>query len=168
MAELNHNDTHFIHSNLGQIFYICIQLTWGFFQSLLGFILLLIFYKSPHDMYYGSIRTKWPLRGGISLGLFIFTPNEQNMSSVSPIYSKERWNDYCAQVSVHEYGHTVQSLILGPLYLVTVGIVSLIWSRSGYFKQKRKENCIPYSDCWTEKWANSLGEKVLKEPSIHH
>lgn len=158
----------FVHTLPGQFLYILVQLTWGLFQSFFGFILFLLFYQSRHDWYFGSIRTKWPLRGGISLGLFIFTPDEQNMSTVASNYSKQKWQEYCEQVSVHEYGHTFQSLILGPFYLFTVGIVSFIWSRSTYFRRKRKEQRIPYSACWTENWANSLGEKILNKPSIHH
>lgn len=159
---------HFLNSLLWQFLYAVVQLTWGFFQSLIGLILYVIYYGSPHDRYYGSIRTHWPLRGGISLGLFIFIPNKRNMSTLASNYSKEKWQEYCEKVSVHEYGHTIQSLILGPLYLVTVGIISLVWSRSAYFKRKRREKRIPYSACWTEKWANQLGERLLNNPSIHH
>ena len=54
--------------------YVVLQLTWGFFQTLAGFILFLYHFKSPHDLYHGSIRTKWSTFNGISLGLFIFTP----------------------------------------------------------------------------------------------
>lgn len=162
------NYISFFHSFFGKTLYIILQLTWGVLQSLLGFMLFIYFYQSAHDCYFGSIRTKWPLRGGLSLGLFIFTPDERNMSANSSQYSKAKWQEYCQQVSVHEYGHSIQSIILGPLYLLTIGIISFTWSQSAYFQKKRKELTIPYSACWTEKWANQLGESILKKPSIHH
>lgn len=38
---------------------------------------------------------------------------------------------------VHEYGHTIQSMILGPLYLIVIGIPSTLW---GFLMgKKRKE-----------------------------
>lgn len=57
---------------------------------------------------------------------------------------------------VHEYGHTVQSLILGPLYLILIGIPSTLRGFLG--AKERKEKQIPYGAFITEKWANSLGE----------
>ena len=63
-----------------------------------------------------------------------------------------------------EYGHTIQSLILGPLYLILIGIPSTLW---GFLMaKKRKEKQIPYGAFITEKWANSLGEYVTKEKSV--
>ena len=57
---------------------------------------------------------------------------------------------------MHEYGHTLQSKMLGPLYLIVIGLPSLIWawlygpvipwSKNGYYV------------FYTEKWAEKLGE----------
>lgn len=52
----------------------------------------------------------------------------------------------------HEYGHTVQSRYLGPLYLFIVGIPSLLWA-AWYRKHKRGS----YYAFYTEKWADKLG-----------
>ena len=50
---------------------------------------------------------------------------------------------------VHEYGHTIQSLILGPLYLVLIGIPSTLW---GFLLGKRrKEKQIPYGAFFLQK-----------------
>ncbi len=65
---------------------------------------------------------------------------------------------------VHEYGHTIQSLILGPLFLIIIGIPSALWAFFG--GRKRKEKQIPYGAFFTEKWANNLGERVTGEKSI--
>ena len=37
---------------------------------------------------------------------------------------------------VHEYGHTIQSLIFGPLYLIVMGIPSTLWGFLPYFQIK--------------------------------
>ena len=63
---------------------------------------------------------------------------------------------------VHEYGHTIQSIILGPLYLLIIGIPSSIWAMTF----NNKGNTISYYSFYTEKWANVLGEKVTKEKSM--
>lgn len=149
--------------------YVVLQLTWGFFQTLAGFILFLYHLKSPHDFYHGSIRTKWSTFNGISLGLFIFTPNEGNEHLLERRqHIKPRLKEQCDRISVHEYGHTYQSLILGPLYLIVIGTVSWSWARMQRYKNLRKEYGVPYSFCWTESWANALGERILKQPSITH
>lgn len=59
---------------------------------------------------------------------------------------------------VHEYGHTIQSLILGPLYIILIGIPSFVWARHGKFTKMRAVKGISYSHYWTEKWADRLGE----------
>lgn len=65
---------------------------------------------------------------------------------------------------VHEYGHTIQSLIMGPLYLIIIGISSTMWGFLG--AKKRKDEQIPYCSFFTEGWANSLGEWATGEKSI--
>lgn len=51
----------------------------------------------------------------------------------------------------HELGHCKQSLYLGWLYLIVIGIPSLIWC--GVWKYTNK----PYDWFYTESWANKLG-----------
>ena len=41
--------------------------------------------------------------------------------------------DHDKHVLVHEYGHSIQSCILGPLYLPVIGIPSLIWASDHHF-----------------------------------
>lgn len=53
----------------------------------------------------------------------------------------------------HEWGHTRQSLILGPLYLIVIGIPSLIWAATHKSIAPNK----PYDWFYTEAWANKLG-----------
>lgn len=53
----------------------------------------------------------------------------------------------------HEWGHTRQSLILGPLYLIVIGIPSIIWAATHRAIAPNK----PYDWFYTEAWANKLG-----------
>ena len=138
------------------------QCTWGILQTILGLVLYVKHYKNKHYSYHGAVITEWNSKTSISLGMFVFV-------SAEPFFVKK----YEGQISaaelsnmllVHEYGHTIQSLILGPLYLILIGIPSTLW---GFLMaKKRKEKQIPYSAFITEKWANSLGEYVSKEKSV--
>ena len=135
-----------------RILFILIQCTWGLPQTLLGAIIYLKNRQCPHVVYRGCIDTKWNSRGGMSLGLFIFTPQEED--------------DRTEQVRVHEYGHCIQSLLLGPLYLIVVGIVSYTWANLPYFRKMRREKKILYTSCFVESWASKWGEWVTKQNAI--
>ena len=73
-----------------------------------------------------------------------------------------------ARLLVHEYGHTIQSLMLGPLYLIVIGIPSTLWGFLPNLNRKRKEEQISYFSFFTEKWANILGEKVTGQKSMEN
>lgn len=115
------------------------------------------FIKRPHVFYNGCIKTKWNRRGGLSCGLFIFVTDENSGLSTLKV---------CDKLTVHEYGHTIQSLILGPLYLIIIGIPSLVWANLPVFVKLRKEKNIPYSTCFAEGWADRLGERTTGKESI--
>lgn len=53
----------------------------------------------------------------------------------------------------HEWGHTRQSLMLGPLYLIIIGIPSILWAMT----HKTIAPNRSYYDFYTESWANKLG-----------
>ena len=127
--------------------YILLQCTWGLPQTLLGLVLFLRHIKAPHAFYRGCIRTELPHGGGVSLGLFIFTADAAHAPSA----------ERRAALAAHEYGHTLQSLLLGPLYLFTVGIISFTWANAPRFRRMRAERGLPYSHCFVERWADRLG-----------
>lgn len=120
-----------------------VQCTWGILQTLLGLILLIIMSNKivMHEYYKNasaSSMLKSKFTGAISLGAFIIcfqSPTEE--------------------MYAHEFGHCVQSMILGPLYLFVIGIPSIIWA-SCFDKYRLKHNKSYYS-FYTEKWANKLG-----------
>lgn len=141
------------------VLYIIWQCTWGLLQTTLGFVVFLIHFREKHYLYHGAIMTEWGNTSGVSLGLFVFISHEPDADKKqkSGFLSAERWE----RVRVHEYGHTIQSLMLGPLYLVVIGIPSLLWCSLPCCKKKRKNEHISYYSFYTEKWADRLGEKAV-------
>ena len=131
--------------------FIIWQCTWGLPQTILGAIFWWNIRHYPTHFYRGCLQTQWSGKGGLSLGLFIFTCKEG-----SPNYEKIR---------VHEYGHCIQSLVLGPFYLI-LGLISVCWANIPYFRKLRKEKNIPYTSCFVESWASKWGELVTKEEAI--
>lgn len=67
-------------------------------------------------------------QGGLTLGCFIFVSKE------------------CYHLLPHEYGHVRQGWVTGPLYLLIIGIPSLIWCM--IYKMTGK----PYDWFYTERW----------------
>lgn len=135
-----------------KLLFILVQCTWGLPQTLLGALICLKHIRCPHRAYRGCIETQWNSRGGMSLGLFIFTPKDED-SRFEP-------------VRVHEYGHCIQSLLLGPLYLIVIGVVSYTWANLPYFRKMRREKKILYTSCFVESWASKWGEWITKQNAI--
>ena len=81
----------------------------------------------------------WKHMCGMSLGRYIFVTEEQ-----------ASMNDYVA----HEAGHSIQSLYLGWLYLLVIGLPSVIWNKC--FEKYRQKHNISYYSFYTEKWADKL------------
>jgi len=108
---------------------------WTLPQNLLGLTLIII-YGLPFKTKYKSayIYDKFPAEG-ISLGYFILFDDYEHTVSEADIK--------------HEYGHFIQNLIFGPLYLLVIGIFSELNYRFHFSKS--------YYNFWTEKWADRLG-----------
>lgn len=128
--------------------YRLLQCTWGLPQTFLGLLVFAVHRKGNHRCFGGSAVTEWSRSIGLSLGLFLFLPAQMPSR----------------RLLIHEYGHTLQSLILGPLYLFVVGLPSLLWATLPRFKQQRQEKHISYFRFYTERWADVLGEKAAKRP----
>lgn len=113
---------------------------WQLPQIILGWIVSL-FFKCPKTLKYkdSTIRICPKFPGGISLGKTVIVKKGP--------YSKDTWNTV-----KHEYGHTIQSKYLGPLYLLIIGIPSFLWA--GYTLINKRVN---YYKFYTEKWADKLG-----------
>lgn len=135
------------------LFYL-IQFTWGMPVNLISGIAFLIMTIKGYERerFYNAVITYVPShtpRGAISLGVFIFItykagePREDHLNRF---------------ISIHEYGHSFQVLMLGALYWFVIGIPSLIWERC--FEAYREKNIISYYSFYTETWANRLGERM--------
>lgn len=111
---------------------------WQLPQNLLG-LLFLLFLKGEEKHILNDISFYYIDRfpGGISLGKYIIlgTKREESIK--------------------HEYGHCIQSKYLGWLYLLVVGIPSLIWASLYGGIIKHTEN--GYYKFYTEKSADKLG-----------
>lgn len=145
------------------ILYILIQCTWGIIQTTLGFLMFIINIRNKHYFYNGAIVTERKEPSSVSLGMFIFITT--NPMKDKRIENKIPDEEIGERLLVHEYGHTIQSLIFGPLYLIIMGIPSTLWGFLPCF-QKKREKGISYFSFFTEKFANYLGEKVTKEKSM--
>ena len=59
----------------------------------------------------------------MGIGMFIFISEKCPKGLESNLSMQETFE----RTKVHEYGHTIQSIILGPLFLLVIGIPSCIW-----------------------------------------
>lgn len=145
--------------------YNLLQFTWGLPQTLVGLIYYLIHIRCSHYKFKGATVTVWKSKSSLSLGKYIFVTEDPFFyyESMKKNFSEE---EFSRRLVVHEYGHTIQSLIFGPLYLITIGLPSIVWSFLPYFEKKRQKDKISYFSVYPENWANHLGELVSKEESI--
>jgi hypothetical protein len=130
--------------------YTAAQWTWGLPQTLIGAALYIAHRKDDHFDYRGARATAWDIDTGVSLGKFIFVPRRAGGSAGRFLLE-------------HEYGHTLQSLILGPFYLLAVGAPSMLWNRLPYFRNKRKRTGKSYYSAPFESTANVLAGKTARE-----
>lgn len=116
-----------------------LMFAWQFPQEILGLIFFIFLsvndriidicrYKTSYTFYVN----KFP--GGLSLGRYVFI------------------NPFERDLILHEWGHSIQSIILGPFYLIVIGIPSFIWNH--IYRSSWKKS---YYWFWTERWANKLG-----------
>ena len=109
---------------------------WQLPQNLLGLLFLLVLTgETRHRL--GSIRFYFldSFPGGITLGEYIIVGTRQQLTVR------------------HEFGHVRQSRMLGWLYLIVIGLPSVLWAWLG-------ERIAPgksYYWFYTERWADRLG-----------
>jgi hypothetical protein len=127
---------------------------WELPQNLLGFIVFAIFkfqkkiVNAEKEALHVVFETP---KTGVSLGWFIFwTPKGNRFSNLK--------ND----CRMHEIGHSKQSVMLGPVYLIVVGIPSIsrvLFSKWYYKKYGRSWN--NYFNGFPENWADKLGGVII-------
>jgi len=145
------------------IVFIILQWSWGIIQNIIGLIVFLANIKHEHHYYKGTIVTTWDKEGScMGIGMFIFMSKKISQDTKQGLSSQEVFE----RTKVHEYGHTIQSIILGPLFLPVIGIPSFLWANVPKLRQYRKNNNISYYSFYPEKWANYLGERMTKSKSM--
>jgi len=136
--------------NILNNFLLPFRFLWELPQSLLGIVVLAIMKKRNHvhniqtEDYRMYIQT---LTTGVSLGWFVFWSPAGN-----------RFPHLLNDCRMHEYGHARQSAMLGPLYLLIIGIPSLVrvlYSR--WYKKRYKKSWKNYFKAFPENWADKLG-----------
>ena len=110
---------------------------WQLPQNLLGLIVIKITnakFNETRNIY----QTKWKYKFGVSLGKYIIFSGRYKIIDVH-----------------HEQGHQKQSLYLGWLYLIIIGLPSVIGNRC------KLSNSKYYKLPW-ERWADTLGNVKRK------
>ena len=135
------------------LFYIW-QFTYGLAQNLIGLGMLAI-YKAKgakSEWFHNALITYIDKNnfGGVSLGMFIFV-------------NSKRKGDDLHDLKIHEYGHTVQTMILGPMWLLVIAVPSFIWCGVPAFVRMRKEKNISYYWLYCEGWSNICGLWATKD-----
>lgn len=133
-----------------------LQWTWCLPQTLLGYI----YYKLSDarkviDYKESKVVFGRKVYNGISLGRYILLNDKAYPES----------NDYTQITIKHEYGHCVQSYIFGPLYLIVIGLPSVIHHAIGhslYHLLGTWDYFDDYYERYPENWADKLG-RVSRE-----
>ena len=141
------------------IYYIG-QWTWGLIQNLVGLWLFLFTRKVKISRYYGAVQILYSDQSALrnfyafAIGMFIFMPTTISAESHDKILA-------------HEYGHTIQSLIFGPFYLLLIGLPSARWARK-YDRLRSHYNSqgIYYCSRYPEKQANKWGKRITGRTGI--
>ncbi len=127
-----------------RIVFTALQFTWGIIQNIVGLLCLLwLLLTGKHGRIYGfneAVITEWERRDSVALGMFVFFGHGRDENA--------------PRMLRHEYGHTVQSIILGPFFLPVIGLPSFLWA-AGLWKRKKTKGS--YFDFYTESWADRLG-----------
>ena len=133
-----------------QVIFQVLLIAWEFPQTVVG-LGVYVWMKARRRVvrvetvkYRVFIETK---NKGVSLGCFIFWAPSLN-----------RFPSLVNDCRMHEYGHARQSAMLGPFYLLVVGIPSLMRVLySKWFYRKYGRTWTKYFDGFPEKWADRLG-----------
>lgn len=116
-----------------------LKYVWQLPQHIVALLILCVFHKKIKQTYtYESSHVfvlDWLF--GVSLGTYIL---------ISPLHT--------ITTIKHEYGHSKQSLYLGPLYLLVIGIPSIVMNLVSTVSSDIAKN---YYKRFPENWADKLG-----------
>lgn len=126
-----------------------IEYLWELPQNLLGLVLFAVL--RPAVIERVEVLDRIVLRcfrrwGGVSLGRYVFVHREADPELVR-----------------HELGHCRQSALLGPLYLLVIGLPSIAWAVVFGLLVRRRPT-LDYFRFYTERWANRIAGLVPPRP----
>lgn len=140
---------------------LILQWTWGIIQNIVGMLIFIFLQKNSFKFFFGAIvinykgSEKLKKIGCFAIGMFIF---------INEIKNEEKYQ----KILTHEYGHTIQSVIYGPLYFPLVGFFSIKWANKYWLNRTQfNKNGIYYTSKFPEKQANFFGEKILGTDAIN-
>lgn len=130
-----------------KVLYYILNLTWGLPLTFVGALVALAMIVSGHKpkkhagCIYFNVGKNW---GGLELGLFFL------VDEVDYLQTKD-----------HEFGHSLQNCIWGPLMIFVICIPSAIryWWRQLHYYKHGKVPSTEYDDIWFEKQASEWGQK---------
>lgn len=121
---------------------------WQILQNLLGLLVIWVLKKAGKTVTPSELKGRAQVyrvknwRQGVSLGRYIIIAELTGSATVN-----------------HEYGHTKQSMMLGPLYLLVVGLPSVIMNvmSTVLYMLGNHAFLANYYNRWPESWADKLG-----------
>lgn len=118
---------------------------WQLPQNLVGLIMLLFMKPYTSKEKYRGITyvVSKKMSGGISLGNYVILSSYYK----DKVRHHKTWD--------HEWGHARDSRMFGPLYLIVIGLPSLIWA--WMYGTVIKSTYNGYYKFYTEKRADRLG-----------
>lgn len=134
---------------------------WTFIQSAIGLLLITVTGAEERKLTIGNKDYKYYLAkrfnsmwSGVSLGEYI-------------VFAKDNFVD---EINIrHEYGHYVQSIYLGPLYLLFIGIPSVlgnIWDRTAHINWSCLDRITWYYTQPWEHWADTIAGITLEDRGV--
>lgn len=111
---------------------------WMLPQNVLGLILRCVYKGEDIEYKDAKVRVSNSMLGGISLGRYIIVNKTSQIR--------------------HEYGHCIQSKYLGWLYLLVIGLPSIVWAM--VYGSIIPRTADGYYRFYTEKWAERLVGKI--------
>ena len=126
---------------LAALAWIIWQVTWCLPQNAAGLVIWLAHCRARQFGFRYARVTAWRHRSCTSMGCFIFM--DERALRDRPLL-------------VHEYGHTIQSMILGPFFLPVIGIPSALWANSRRMHSLMQGKHSLFSRAWTSRLSNRL------------
>lgn len=129
------------------LFYI-LNFTWGIIMNIIGAVgaaTFLIMGHKPTRHAGGVVFHTGHYWGGVSLGIFTFVCEEADEETIN-----------------HEFGHSIQNAIFGPLFPFIVAIPSFARYWKFVYNNKKGIPNEDYDAIWFEGSATEWGTKIAK------